>query len=443
MKSCCAALHLGLLLLCQAADASAPADQTALLQQAIDALPPGGILDCQGASYVVSSLLLKSNMTMQNCSLTTLPGALDFASPVTIDGRGQPVANVTLRRVQVFGDRHEQTNIGYAGQEDGGRHCFRILGRVSGLVIEDSSGSYCATDGIAFVSWGVSTSDNPADLPFQNIAVRNSQFSFNRRSGISADGMNNATFDHVSFLNNGTTVAGGLAEGDLCASSPGPASGAAQCYGSGFWYEDYRTGVAGEGLSDVLFSGCVFRNNFQRSLFFITHEQPSAPNYQPRSNIRIVDSSLDAGLQPLAEDYAVQFQVDAPLAGAGALYQNIAIQNTQLSGSLGLHQAANVSVISSAIDTPLASLGYAAGITNISFRDVQPSGKTLAAALDPAGGPAPVVTYSNTPAVTSAASPPQSGTNGKGDVVWNSAASAPSGWICLSAGTPCAQWLDF
>jgi hypothetical protein len=412
-------------------------DQTTALQQSIDALPFGGVLDCRGAHYQVVTLQLKSNMTMQNCSLEAIPGSLDLTAPITIDGRGRTVENIVIRNVDVVGNRRDQTNIGYVGQEDGGRHCFRILGRVANLLIEGSSGSYCATDGIAFVSYGVSSSDNPADLPFQNITVRNSSFSFNRRHGVSAEGMNGATFDNVAFLNNGTTVGGGFTEGDLCASTVG------NCFGTGFWYEDYRSDIAGGGLNDVMFSRCAFRNNFQRSLFFLTHEQPSVNGYRSRSNIRILNSWLDSGSEPLDEDYAIQFQVDGSLNNRGAVFQNILIQNTSLNGSIGLHQASNVSVLSTSIATALPWLGFGAGVTNIVFRDVNPSAKVLAAQTDPSGGSNPVVTFVATQFSTVAQSPPQTGTNLKGDVVWNSQNSSPTGWICVTGGTPCAQWAAF
>ncbi len=291
-------------------------DQTALIQQMIEVLPPAGILDCQGASYLVTSLQLKSNMTIQNCYFQTTPGAVDFAAPVTVDGRSQPISNVVIRNVNVYGNRGGQTNIGYSGQENGGRHCFRILGYVSNLLVEHSTGSYCAGDGIAFISYGVSLSDNPAELPFQNIVVRNSSFTFNRRQGGSADGMNNATFENIIFSNNGTTIPGGL-EGEQCNSA------GVQCFGTGFWYEDYRTGTAGEGLNNITFSRCIFRDNFQRSLFFYSREQPSAGSYQPRAGIQILNSYLDAGAQPLAEDYAIQFQVEAPWMVRGRSFRTL------------------------------------------------------------------------------------------------------------------------
>src|SRR5215469_11130497 len=62
-------------------------DQTQWLQAAINKLPPNGVLDCGNQTYAVVALQLKSNMTIQNCQLQTLPGSLDFASPITIDGR--------------------------------------------------------------------------------------------------------------------------------------------------------------------------------------------------------------------------------------------------------------------------------------------------------------------------------------------------------------------
>lgn len=356
------------------------------MQQAINALPSGGTLDCGGASYPVTALQMKSNITIRNCNFSTIPGALDFAAPITIDGRGAPVSNILIQNVNVSGNRQGQTNIGYAGQEDGGRHCFRLLGHLSDIVIENSSGSYCASDGIALVSYGVGTSDSPDALPFQRITIRNSTFAFNRRHGASGDGLNNITFDNDVFLGNGTTLPGG-SEGDQCASSGG------SCYGAGFWYEDYLTGASGEGLNNLLFSRCVFRGNFQRSMFFFTRTNPSAIGYQPRGNVRIVNSSLDAGIEPLTEDYALQFQVDDSLVGQAALFQNMTLQNCDLAGSVGFREAENVTILNSSIQTSIPYLGYSAYSTDIVFRDVLPSQKQLDASLTPDGQAGPLVTY--------------------------------------------------
>jgi hypothetical protein len=369
---------------------SPPVDQTASLQQAIDTLPPNGTLDCGGASYQVTALQLKSNMTIRNCNLETLPGAVDFAAPITIDGRNQPLINISIQNVAVTGNRHGQTNIGYAGQEDGGRHCFRLLGHLTQIVIDGSSGSYCASDGIALVSYGVGTSDSPDALPFQHITIRNSTFAFNRRQGASGDGLNDITFDNVVFLQNGSTLPGGL-EGDQCASNAG------QCYGTGFWYEDYEPDTAGEGLNNLVFSRCIFRDNFQRSLYFFSRTSSSATGYAPRGNISIINSYLDAGTQPLAEDYAIQFQVDDSLVGQLPVFQNITLQNSDMEGSVGFRQVTNVLVANSSINTNIPYLGYSAYSTEIAFREVLPTGKQIAAALTPNGQPNPVVTYSTAP----------------------------------------------
>jgi len=418
--------------------AAQPVDSTAQLQQQVDRLPSGGVLDCGSQRYSVTSLLLKSNMTLQNCWLDTLPGQTDFAAPVTIDGRSDPKDNIAIRNVHIDGNRNGQANIGYAHQEDGGRHGFRLLGRVSHVLIENSSAVRCASDGIALVSYGVATSDAPGALPFQHIEIRNSDFSYNRRQGASADGVYDLSFENVTFSRNGTSLSGD-AEGDQCASSGGA------CYGTGFWYEDYRSAVAGEGLDTLLFSKCVFRENFSRSMFFITNEQPSAPGFQPRGNIHILNSYLDSGLQPLTEDYAVQFQVADALAGQNAIYRNIQVGNSFLQGSVGFRQVANAILTSDQIDTSLPLAGYAAYSTNISFRDVQASGKLLSVAFDPAGGTAPVVSYADGANIQYfAPAPPPAGTFSKGDIVWNTQpAIGQSGWVCLAAGTPCSQWQVF
>jgi hypothetical protein len=371
-------------------------DQTASLQEAIDALPPNGMLDCAGASYQVTTLQLKSDMTIRNCNFETIPGSVDMAAPVTIDGRNQRLSNISIQNVAVTGNRHGQTNIGYSGQEDGGRHCFRLLGHLTQIVIEGSSGSYCAGDGLALISYGAGTSDSADGLPFQHITIRNSTFAFNRRQGASGDGLNDVTFDNVAFLQNGSTLPGGL-EGDQCASYNG------QCYGTGFWYEDYETGTAGEGLNNLVFSRCIFRDNFQRSIYFFTRTSSSAAGYAPRGNVNIINSYLDAGTQPLAEDYAIQFQVDDSLVGQMPVFQNITIQNSDLEGSVGFRQAVNVLIVNSSINTNIPYLGYSAYSTEIAFREIIPAAKQIAASLTPNGQPNPVVTYSSTAPISKTA----------------------------------------
>ena len=413
-------------------------DQTRELQSAIDSLPVNGILDCGNRSYVVAALQLKSNMTLQNCEFETTPGAIDFAAPVTIDGRSGNKSNIVIENVHVRGNRHAQSNIGYAGEEDGGRHCFRLLGNVSNVGINRSSGTNCASDGIALVSYGVKTSDKPDELPFQHITIRNSDFSFNRRHGASADGIRDLSFYNVTFSHNGTSLTGGL-EGDRCASSGG------LCYGTGFWYEDYRPGIAGEGMHGLSFSHCTFRQNFQRSIFIYTRGLPSVTGFKPRSGLRILNSYLDSGAQPLAEDYALQFQVEDPLIGTSAVFQDVFIQDTFFEGSLGFRQVANVSVNSSQIQTRIPYMGYAAYSTDFTFRNVQASGKLLATALDPGGRNSTLVSYSTTLSRQyHGAMPPDAGSNVKGDVVWNTeTGSGVTGWVCVAEGSPCTRWQSF
>ncbi len=415
-----------------------PADQTAALQQSIDSLPPDGVLDCGNQRYVVTSLQLKSNMTMRNCQLETASGATDLASPITIDGRTDAKTNIIIDNVHVRGNRHNQTNIGYIGQEDGGRHCFRLLGFVSNVVIDNSSGTYCATDGIALVSYGVSNSDDPADLPFQNITVRNSDFSFNRRQGGSADGIHNLVFDNVTFLQNGTTLPGG-SEGDRCAST------GESCYGTGFWYEDYRMEGPGEGLNGLSFFKCVFRGNYQRAILLLTAGRTEFSKYQPRTGIRIVNSYLDFGLQPTPEEYALQFLAKDALIGGIPVFQNVSIQNSFLDGSVGFRQTANVLIDSSQIQTRLPYLGYSTYSTDISFQNVDGSGKRLAASLDPSGRNTPQISYSAGHSNQSyAPALPESGQYAPGDIVWNTQPGAsPLGWVCVAGGAPCSRWSSF
>src|ERR1700755_2304935 len=74
-------------------------DSTALVQNAINALPPYGVIDCGGASYMVGRVNLKSRMTIKNCNFTTSPSSIPFTVPMTMDGSAAPISEVTILNV--------------------------------------------------------------------------------------------------------------------------------------------------------------------------------------------------------------------------------------------------------------------------------------------------------------------------------------------------------
>ena len=161
------------------------ADDTAPLQAAIDALPLGATLDGGRREFIVTEIKIRNDMRLENISLKAKGGAVDFKSPITIDGTVSPKKNIVLSNVHINGNRINQTSI-LAASEDGGRHGIRMIGACENILIERSSANYCAGDGIELFS-SISATGDDNNYVFKNVRIRDCEFSHNRRHGMSGD----------------------------------------------------------------------------------------------------------------------------------------------------------------------------------------------------------------------------------------------------------------
>jgi len=368
------------------------ADDTMAIQAAIDALPTDGVLDGEGLQYRVSALRLKSRMTMQRFRLRALGGTRNLMAPVTIDGRTRrgetPKQGIVIRDVHVDGNRANQLEIETPSEEDGGRHCFRVMGRVSNLRIERSSGTYCATDGLLLGGMHDTASDDPDQLPMQNITVTASDFSWNRRDGIAFEGVQNLNIIDTTITNNGVTIgAGGASHGNHCAHVN------RTCFASGLWYEN-DFDAPGGGLDTVNVIGATITGNQTRAVYFYTPANPRRAGVETRRNIRFSNTRLDAGRVPVpGTQLAVQFSTHPANDGLGAAYGDIVFQNCRIEGTLALRGVAGLAVLGGAIETAASHAGFAAYSDALTLANVARGDKTFATHLTPDGGTAVTVRF--------------------------------------------------
>jgi hypothetical protein len=300
------------------------ADDTAAIQAAIDALPAGGQLSgVSGSTYIVTSLLLKSNMTLRDINLKTKTGSTDFVAPVTIDGRTTAKANITLVNVNIDGNRQNQTLI-LSPSEDGGRHGFRVLGNVSKLSLIRCSANYCAGDGIEiFSAEAKPATDNYDTLCVQDVLVDSCTFNWNRRHGITGDSINRGRFHNITAQHNGKDLntSDPLTHGNRGARFGG------NLYGRAFDFEGYGVGTA---IHDIEIMGGFFTKNIAGGLIY-DGVNPAASGFVPRKNIRISDAHFDVST-PGSE---FSFLVFAPTAtSTTAVYEDVSVTNCKFDSSI-------------------------------------------------------------------------------------------------------------
>lgn len=293
-------------------------DDTAACQNfisAVVAIYGYGIADFLDLTYMVTQLNIPSNIVMMNANFLMRPGNTRLLTPITIDGRVTPLSNIILYNILVNGLRQMQWGMATGpSSEDGGNHGFVMRGRVSNVALNLCAGLYCASDGIAMISYSTLitppiTTDYPDDLAFQRIIVNNSQFNWNRRHGYSGDSLGDVVFDTSELKYNSLTINGVT---DNALGGRAAPDGNGNPYGTGFWFED-NTALASGGSARCQLINCQIINNWQRSVYIFSHASPfggngtdinsgsnsSTPNpgFLPRQ-FSIYDCVLDGGLNP-------------------------------------------------------------------------------------------------------------------------------------------------
>ena len=343
------------------------ADDTQLLQKYIDALPPGGVIDGGEQTFIVTSLALKSDITVKNFKFLTKPGAPDFSSPITIGkyNAEKAVRNIKIVNVHIDGNRANQHSIGTA--EDGGRHGFRLIGYVSDIEIDGCSANYCGTDGICIFT---GTGNKKSWPRFSNVVVKNSVFNFNRRHGGSADSIFGLQLIDCHFNNNGGDLPGVT---DSTPQNDGlrGASAYGSQYGNGFDVETYGSGYH---VNDVNFIRCEALQNVRAGILFYEIADQQSFDFVPSQNIRISGCTIDNGLS--SKVFALDFTSKIENKSGSAVLKLITISENTISGQIGLRCVEDVAISGGSVTTLVPRIGNADNARGIFVAaDVQRSGK--------------------------------------------------------------------
>ena len=353
------------------AHATNNADDTQLLQKYIDALPSGGVIDGGDQTFMVTSLVLKSDITVKNFNFLTKPSAPDFASPITIGkyNSAKTVSNIKIINVHIDGNRANQPNIGTA--EDGGRHGFRLIGYVSDVEIDGCSANYCGTDGICIFT---GTGNKKAWPRFSNVVVKNSSFNFNRRHGGSADSIFGMQFIDCTFSENGRDRPGVTADTPLNHGLRGATAYGSQ-YGNGFDVETYGAGYQ---VNDVAFVRCEALQNYRAGILFYEIAPQQAVDFVPSQKIRIEQCLLDNGVS--SNLFALDLTSTIENKAGPSVFRDITISGNTAVGQLGLRCVEDVTISGGSVSTSVSRLGNADNARRVSVASsVQREGKVFEA----------------------------------------------------------------
>lgn len=362
-------------------------DDTQALQRCIDSLPVYATLDGEGKTYLVSTLSLKSKMRLRRFSFLKFAGVANMTSVINLDGRRDAQSDVVLEDIRINGMRGFERAMVTPSAEDGGRHCFRVAGKVRDVVLANVEGNYCGTDGLQLGGHHATLSDAPEQLAVQNVVVRGARFHWNRRVGIAFEGAHNVFFVNVEAKFNGRTIANETdrTSGAHCAHVNG------YCFGSGVWTENDHD-AAGGSFDSVYFVNLNATGNEVRGFYAFSQSGPKVAGFRTKGNLAILDSTIDAGINPIAGNpIAVQFNSNSPDAG-GAVYDGIVIAGSTIDGTICGRLLANLAVRSSRVTAAL--MGFLEYFDNVTVTGVERRGDFLSSLwLRPDGAAGAVVRY--------------------------------------------------
>lgn len=325
-------------------------DATAAIQKIINTIPDNHEIDGLGAAYNVTSLSLKSKMRMANTSLKTIAGSVDMVSPITVDGGTSSKSNIELRGIHIDGNRSKQTAIDTQQQgEDGGRHGFRILGRVSDLLLQDCSAKNCATDGLELYRFKTTTLD--ISQAFHRIVIENFNATGNRRHGISIDSADEVKIISPYLVGNGLD----LNISDAQTAGTRGARHLGHLYGNGIDIEGYGLGSR---ITNFLIQNPTAIGNAAAGILFFDKVAANLPGFLPRSNIRVIGGVTDAGVAGVSEGRGLHITSTNAKKSVGAIYRNVTIDGVRVVGGFLFRSVDNLTVTGGAVISDSLS-GYA------------------------------------------------------------------------------------
>jgi hypothetical protein len=318
------------------AAADGTTDDTAAIQAAVDSCPVGGVVDGHGLTYLVSSVLLKSDMEFRNFNLLTKPGTTDFVSPVTIGAYSDTTtrSNIKIRNVHVDGQRTGQTGIG--STEDGGRHGFRLLGPIVNLLMEDCTAVNCASDGLTiYRGTGMTAITSYSTGIKSKLRFVRCSFTGNRRHGVSVDTATDGKFEDCKFTGNGLNADGSITPGSSTDGAMGaimPSVGG--LYGNGVDLEEYDLKSY---VGDVTFVRCTGTGNAKSGI--LAYSGPmlaSDANFVTRKGYRFTGCTLDAGISAASDGFGLSITPPVANKALGWYYDDVDITDCTISGQVTL-----------------------------------------------------------------------------------------------------------
>ncbi|KKR32709.1 MAG: hypothetical protein UT66_C0057G0007 [candidate division CPR2 bacterium GW2011_GWC1_39_9] len=301
-------------------------DDTAAIQRAINELPVSATLVGEADKwYLVSSVYLKSNMTLANIKLLAKPThETNILQSVVNIGKWYEKTlkkDIIIRDIEINGQRSKFTNI--RADEDGGKHGIKVVGRAENITIERVQSHHNATDGL-MIHQGVGNIPDGYDVTeplIKNITVRDSVFNYNRRCGISAQSLDGALFDRVITNYNDTDI--DQTEGGRGITMNYTGSRFAQ----GMDIES--DGKPGQQSKNVTVQNSESRGNATQGFCVSEHLPPSDANYRPHENIKFIGNVADSGNVPGRDLFGIIIFNDKrtdPKKG----YNNIVIRDNKL-----------------------------------------------------------------------------------------------------------------
>ena len=197
----------------------------------------------------------------------------------------------------------------------------------------------CVTDGIQIYRGVAYLVPNDSSFAFENIEVRNCNFSKNRRHGGSADSIKNAKFINCTFNDNGGVVA--QTEGGNGSEYQG------QLYGNGFDIEGYGLG---SNVSDVSFINCEFLRNQRSGVLMYEILSGTEVGFSKRINNTFKNCKFDSGQLPDNFNAFVCTVNQANLVYDTFVYENIILSNCEIEGEV-LVKSVNNFIIDGGVQT--------------------------------------------------------------------------------------------
>lgn len=337
-------------------------DDTELLQEKINALPHNGILDGGNKTYHVTSLWLKSNMTIQNMTLISVPTSVSDVSVINIGNdlesniynrstvarssieisrKNEGFRNITIKNIRIDGNRSLQKKLDFKSR-DGGKHGINVKGFCTNLNIIDVNIKNCATDGIAIYRGLHTKLDSGKELfAIKNVLLRNVISSNNRRHGGSGESIDGLIMQNCKFQNNGLTINGGKVEGDVGAIYNG------NLYGNGWDMEGYGLG---SGMRNIQITNTEFTKNMGGGLVFYDITDSRNSNFISRGNITLDNCKIDAGIKNPTGYFSLVFSSTIEhKRNLTKLFSGIKILNCTLYGKLLLRSVNDIDLTNTKI----------------------------------------------------------------------------------------------